>query len=158
MRLSLRPETEADGPFLLDLYASTRELERAALAAAPALWESLVRMQAEAQRRAYEARHPRAERSILTVDDEAVGRLVVDRGGGPIQLVDIAILPSQRGQGLGAEVLTALAREADEARRAVVLQVARSNPARRLYERFGFVRTGGDDVYDAMERPPQAAG
>jgi ribosomal protein S18 acetylase RimI-like enzyme len=35
----------------------------------------------------------------------------------------------------------------------VKLQVLKKNPAARLYERLGFVKTGEDDMYFHMEKP-----
>ena len=58
----------------------------------------------------------------------------------------IALIPEARGQGVGTELLAALlglARERGCAR--ISLSVAIANPARVLYERFGFVKVEDDD-------------
>jgi ribosomal protein S18 acetylase RimI-like enzyme len=53
--------------------------------------------------------------------------------------LSIAVVPEQRGAGIGSALLTALVRAIGEAGyRAVSLSVESDNPARRLYERFGF--------------------
>ncbi len=56
----------------------------------------------------------------------------------------LGVDPSAQGQGLGARLLQALLDEAGRRRQAVVsLEVRADNaPAIRLYERFGFRRTG----------------
>ena len=56
----------------------------------------------------------------------------------------MAVAPSYRGRGLGAQLLQALLVEADRRRKAtVLLEVRADNPgAQRLYERHGFRRTG----------------
>lgn len=56
----------------------------------------------------------------------------------------LAVAPSSQGAGLGARLLTALLEEAGRRRqRTVRLEVRADNePARRLYARHGFTRTG----------------
>jgi ribosomal protein S18 acetylase RimI-like enzyme len=50
----------------------------------------------------------------------------------------IALAPDFRGQGIGTQLLQTLLEAAATRFRAVSLSVEKSNPARRLYERFGF--------------------
>jgi len=51
----------------------------------------------------------------------------------------IAVVPSQRGRGVGEELLSALCARASEAGyEALSLNVEPGNPARKLYERHGF--------------------
>jgi GNAT superfamily N-acetyltransferase len=51
----------------------------------------------------------------------------------------IAVVPSRRGRGFGAELLTALLEQArEDGYSSVSLSVERDNPAVKLYERFGF--------------------
>ncbi|MBI3245738.1 MAG: GNAT family N-acetyltransferase [Deltaproteobacteria bacterium] len=54
----------------------------------------------------------------------------------------IAVLPSHTGQGIGAQLLERLLNAADSAYPAIYLSVRATNPAKRLYERFGFVAIG----------------
>jgi ribosomal-protein-alanine N-acetyltransferase len=56
----------------------------------------------------------------------------------------MAVAPAAQRQGLGARLLQALLDEADRrGQRVVSLEVRAGNlPAQRLYERYGFVRTG----------------
>jgi ribosomal protein S18 acetylase RimI-like enzyme len=63
----------------------------------------------------------------------------------------IAVLPQYIGQGIGARLLARLLEDARSLYPAVVLSVRDANPARRLYERLGFVvvdtvvnRVGGE--------------
>jgi ribosomal protein S18 acetylase RimI-like enzyme len=61
----------------------------------------------------------------------------------------IAVVPSKRGKGLGEELLNALLERARAAGHASIsLSVEEANPARKLYERFGFreVDERGDTV------------
>jgi ribosomal protein S18 acetylase RimI-like enzyme len=54
----------------------------------------------------------------------------------------IAVVPSRIGRGLGAQLLEQLLNAAASAYPAVYLSVRATNPAKRLYERFGFVTIG----------------
>jgi ribosomal protein S18 acetylase RimI-like enzyme len=54
----------------------------------------------------------------------------------------IAVLPSCTGQGLGAQLLGRLLEAAGSAYPAIYLSVRATNPAKRLYERLGFVVIG----------------
>ncbi|MCT2592299.1 ribosomal protein S18-alanine N-acetyltransferase [Streptomyces sp. N2-109] len=94
------------------------------------------------------ARGPHATRRYLvaaTGDGELVGYgglVAVDRTG---DIQTIGVLPSHRGTGLAARLLTALLAAAtqDFDCHEVLLEVRVDNtPARRLYERFGFVPIG----------------
>jgi len=64
----------------------------------------------------------------------------------------IALVPEARGRGIGTSLLSALldlARDMGFPR--ISLSVAIANPARRLYERFGFVKVRDDaDGYQTM--------
>ena len=54
----------------------------------------------------------------------------------------IAVLPGHRGRGAGSQLMAALIDAARERYRALSLSVSPDNPARRLYERLGFVAVG----------------
>jgi ribosomal protein S18 acetylase RimI-like enzyme len=54
----------------------------------------------------------------------------------------IAVVPSCTGKGIGARLLSRLFAEAAASFPAVYLSVRATNPAKRLYERFGFVVIG----------------
>lgn len=51
----------------------------------------------------------------------------------------ISVVPGQRGQGIGTALLRALLADVARHHEAVSLSVSKTNPARRLYEREGFV-------------------
>lgn len=54
----------------------------------------------------------------------------------------IAVLPDYIGKGVGKQLLSSLLEVAREKYASVVLSVRASNPAKRLYERMGFVEIG----------------
>jgi GNAT superfamily N-acetyltransferase len=57
----------------------------------------------------------------------------------------MAVAPNYRSRGIGTRLLTYLLAEAARQYPAVSLSVAAENPARRLYERHGFVTVGKYD-------------
>jgi ribosomal protein S18 acetylase RimI-like enzyme len=148
---ALRPEGPADGPFLLEVYAGTRQEELEAAGWPAALRETFVRMQFNAQQQGYRAAFPRAQFSIILSGGQAVGRIVIDRGEDQFLLVDIAVLPSHRGRGIGTALMQDLMREAATAQKPVRLSVIKGQRAFQLYQRLGFAKTGEDSLRDQME-------
>jgi len=57
----------------------------------------------------------------------------------------IALLPEARGQGIGTALMERLIADARKVHPGVSLSVSRQNPARRLYERFGFETVSEDE-------------
>ncbi len=71
----------------------------------------------------------------------------------------IAVVPSKRGRGYGEQLLSALMKRArDDGFSALSLSVESANPARKLYERFGFreVETRGDTAIMKADLEPSA--
>ncbi len=91
-----------------------------------------------------------AEFQIIELQSQPIGRMIVLRQPGSWHLVDIS-LPEYRAHGMGGEVIRSLMRECKECGAGLKLQVLNTNPARRLYERLGFIRTGEDQIYTHME-------
>ena len=56
--------------------------------------------------------------------------------------LSMALLPGHRGRGIGTSLLRRLLAESARTSATVSLSVSATNPARRLYERFGFVAVG----------------
>ena len=151
MPITLRSAGEADEPFLFQLYSSTRREELAAWNWTDAQMAAFLEMQFRAQRVSYASAYPGAEHSLVLEDGRPIGRLLVWRGEQEVRLVDIALLPASRGQGIGARLIRQLMEECAVHGRRLTLQVLVTNPAKRLYQRLGFRRTGGDPMYDQME-------
>jgi len=111
-------------------------------------------MQFRAQSQQYGLCYAQADSSIILFDDQPVGRLLVDRTGPDIMLVDIALLAEYRNRGLGTSVIQSLLKEANGAKKIVALHVVRGSAAARLYDRLGFIVINEDDVYLEMKRTP----
>jgi ribosomal protein S18 acetylase RimI-like enzyme len=155
MKPVLRPAKLEDQEFLFQLYASTRGSEFSALGWNPAQLEPLLRMQFAAQRQWYETAYPGSDHQIATIDGAPVGRMIVMHASDAVTLVDIALMPEHRGKGIGETLMRNLLEESAKQGLPVRLQVLKNNPAKRLYERLGFVKTGEDQMYWHMERKPE---
>jgi ribosomal protein S18 acetylase RimI-like enzyme len=154
VEVALRPLTEADEPFALSVYASTREEELA-----PVPWNAeqkaaFVAMQFSAQSAHYEQHYAGMSSDLVLVDGEPAGRLLVARWTREIRIVDIALLPAFRGRGAAGELLAELMDEATEMAKRLSIHVERENRALALYERLGFRPVGETGVYLRMEWTP----
>ncbi len=152
--IAFRPAGPDDDAFLQQVYASTRQEELAPLPWTAEQKSSFLRMQFEAQHRHYHQQFPDASFQIILRDGVEAGRLYVDRRPDTIHVIDIALLPSHRGAGIGTSILRDLMAEGDLTGRSVTLYVERFNPALRLYERLGFRVAADSDVYLFLERRP----
>ena len=149
--ITLRPAQPDDDEFLFELYAGNRREEMQAWGLDGPMLDQMLRMQFNGQQGTYSVQFAQADHHIIVHEGRSVGRILVDRSGAEIVLVDVALLPDVRGRGIGTGLLKDLLAEAEEAGRAVRLKVLLTNPARRLYERLGFVGLGDDGVYLQME-------
>jgi len=148
VHFSLRPETEADAPFRLALFRASRGPGWDQVPLPAETLAKLMEQQFHAQTQGYRAAYPQARLEIVTIDAAPVGRLATDRAADGLRLIDIAIIPERRGQGVGGAILRALTDEAAAAGTHVILQVARDNlAAQRLYHRSGFAMTGANDTH-----------
>ena len=148
--LSLRPETDADEAFLRDLYADTRASEMALVPWDDTTKATFLRQQFDAQRSHYRRQYPNATFDMLLQDGVPIGRLYLDRGMEAWRLLDIAIVPDRRGVGLGTALMRGLLAEAASVDLPVHLYVEAFNPARRLYDRLGFLPLSDNGVYIIM--------
>jgi ribosomal protein S18 acetylase RimI-like enzyme len=154
--LVLRPIREDDTPFLYRLYASTRAEELAPLDWDDTRKEAFLRMQFEAQHHDYRARFREARFDIVEQAGKPLGRLYVDDRPEEIRIIDIVLLPEYRNAGLGSRLLGDLLDRARAHRKPVRIHVEKLNPARRLYDRLGFVAVSDVGVYELMEWSPSA--
>jgi len=146
----LRREGDADRPFLLGLYASTRAAELAPLPWPPEQKAAFVEMQFAAQWRHYRATIPHGAWLIIEHQGRPVGRLYLEHGAARLQVVDIALVDAWRDRGVGTTLLRALKASADRQGRVLGLFVEKSNPALRLYQRLGFRVMADTGVYLEM--------
>lgn len=152
--LTLRPAEAGDEAFLLRVYTGTREEELALVPWSSEQKAAFVAQQFAAQTAHYARHYPRMSADVILHGGAPAGRLLVARTAEEILIVDIALLPEFRGNGIGTALLRDLLAEADAAGKRVTIHVERFNPALRLYERLGFSIAEDEGVYLLLERRP----
>jgi ribosomal protein S18 acetylase RimI-like enzyme len=148
--LSFRRIAEADLPFLLRVYASTRAEELAATPMTEAMKDAFLAEQFHLQHAHYQKYYPEADWLVTLRAGEDIGRLYIERWPSQHRIIDIAFLPEHRGKGYGEALLRDLMDEAAAAGKDVSIHVEKFNPAMRLYRRLGFVVEEDKGVYDLM--------
>jgi ribosomal protein S18 acetylase RimI-like enzyme len=148
-RISYRTMTDDDLPFVAALYATTRAEEVAAAGWPEAMQTAFLAQQHRAQHAHYRSAWPNGEWLIVERDGAPIGRLYLAEELGKRLLVDISLLPAARGAGIGTAILTDLLTAGTMP---MELHVQRTNPALRLYERFGFEVVEEQPVYLRMIR------
>ncbi len=148
--LTFRPITDGDMAFLARVYASTRLEE---LSVVP--WDDFekavfLQTQFGAQHAHYQKHYSDTDWLVVLRGDEPIGRLYLARWARQHRMVDIALLPAHRGEGLGEAIVRDLMDEAAVAGKALSIHVEKMNPALRLYTRLGFVKAGEEGIYDLM--------
>jgi ribosomal protein S18 acetylase RimI-like enzyme len=154
--LAFRPITEADLPFLLRVYASTRAEELAVVPWPEPEKAAFLAMQFQAQHAHYQQYYPGADWLLVLRGDEPAGRLYIVRWTREHRIIDIALLPEARRQGLSSALMQDLLDEAATAGKAVSIHVEKYNPALALYRRLGFETVEDKGVYDLMQWTPPA--
>lgn len=118
--------------------------------------KAFLNMQFDAQHRYYREQFPAADYLVIERDGEAIGRIYLDRRADELRLIDIALIPEARNQGLGKALLLDLLDEGRASALPVRIHVERSNPAMRLYLRLGFMPIEDQGVYQLLEwRAPE---
>ena len=93
------------------------------------------------QRARFDASFEPGEIQVISFGGRDAGFTALRREPKEVQLFNIMIAPEFQNRGLGTAVLRDLLAGARRRRIPVRLQVMKVNPARRLYERLGFVVT-----------------
>lgn len=150
-----RTAAETDEPFLRDLYASTRP-EVADWPDEPR--EAFLAHQFEAQRTGWSTTFPGSRHEVLLLDGRPIGRVWIDWSATDCLIVDLALLPEHRRQGIGTELVAELVAEADKAGVPVRVHVERMNtPSLAFWTRLGFQEIGGDALFVEIQRPPSSS-
>jgi ribosomal protein S18 acetylase RimI-like enzyme len=144
--LSLRPARPEDFAFCCRIYFDTLR------------WIMLELARKEAAERAsFRRQWTVGQVRIVARDDQDVGWLQTAPRADAIFLAQLYVdTPFQR-QGIGSCLLRMLIAEANRDNKALTLGVVKINPARRLYERFGFRITHEDRYKFYMRRKAGAA-
>lgn len=150
LKITFRNIQTQDEQFLRLVYRSIRNEELAGVPWTDEQKDQFLRFQFDAQHADYTKNYPGAQFLVIESAGEGVGRLYVDRTESEIHILDIALLQSARGQGIGGLILNDLIGESRTTGKAVRIYVENFNPALRLYKRLGFKQVAKGDVYLEM--------
>jgi ribosomal protein S18 acetylase RimI-like enzyme len=104
------------------------------------------------QRGSFAAQWKADEVKIVAVDGNDVGWLQISETPSEIRLQQLFISPEHQRIGIGTKVLSDLVAAWQGSQKPITLTVLKSNPARRLYERFAFSVVGEVGVKYQMTR------
>ena len=130
--IALRPATGADRAFIEQVYFTTQRW----------IIEAFFGWRGKDAERVTFARDNTVEHAqIIVVDGVDAGWLLLNRDDG-ISIDSLYLVPAYQRRGIGTRLLRDIIAEAQAANVELRISAATINPARRLYERLGFVLTG----------------
>jgi GNAT superfamily N-acetyltransferase len=142
LNVALRPAQESDRPFIEAVYFSTHRW----------LVERLFGWRGdEFERKKLNETVDLAVTSIVLVDGRDAGWLTVHRAPDGISLAQIYLSAPWQNKGVGSLLIGRLIEEARARSLPLTLATAKINPARRLYERLGFVTVAESEYKIYME-------
>ena len=139
---SLRPVCAADRDFVERVYFDTQRWIIEALFG----WSD-----EETERLNFADSYDEEHTQVIIVDGKDAGWLTVQRAR-DIHLDSIYLVPAHQRKGIGTSLVRTLIAEADKSGMVVRLSTAKINPARRLYERLGFIVVDEGPYKIHMER------
>ena len=143
--MKLRPTTPEDAEFLYQLLKATmREYVDQTWG-----WDE------DWQRAYFEMRFDPAKNQIIVLDNCDIGVIATEKSEDEILLSSLYILPEYQGRGIGTRLIEELLAQAFRDGLPVGLRVLKVNPARRLYERLGFVVLEEKDTHYYMKATPR---
>jgi GNAT superfamily N-acetyltransferase len=88
---------------------------------------------------------------IIRYDGQDVGMVELLERPEELFIARFEVLPEFQNRGIGTTIIQWAIDQAVATQKALRLQVFKINPARRLYERMGFVETGEKETHIQME-------
>lgn len=154
-QLSFRSITESDLPFLRKLYGTTRQEEMDLLHN----WSreekhDFLDQQFHAQHSFYQQSFPKAQFDLVSHRGIRIGRLYQEERIDEIRIIDIAIIPQYRNQGIGSKLIREIIDRAENINKCVRIHVEHNNRALHLYLNLGFQQIDTSGVYFLMEFRP----
>jgi ribosomal protein S18 acetylase RimI-like enzyme len=148
--IELRAARQEDAGFLYGLLKATMQAYVAQIWGWDEQW----------QRAYFQERFDPSQERIVVLEGEDIGVLSMEEKEDEVFLAKIYLLPEYQGQGIGTHLVQSVRDQAFGRGLPVTLQVLKVNPARRLYERLGFVEVGETETHTLMkaipnEFPPQ---
>ncbi|HET7843392.1 MAG TPA: GNAT family N-acetyltransferase [Xanthomonadales bacterium] len=154
--LEFRRIREGDMPFLRALYAEVRRDELAPVPWPDAAKAAFLADQFRLQHAHYTRHYVDAELLLVLREGRPIGRVYLHRSAREACVMEISLLESERGSGLGRAMIETVLAEAAREARDVTLHVEPNNRAKHLYERLGFVAGELEGAYVPMRWRPGA--
>ncbi len=151
----LRPQEKKDDSFIESVYRSTREDELKITNWPEPLRVAFITMQSTAQLTDYRTTFPNAAFQVIVYNKQDAGRLYTHESEEEIRLIDITLLPTFRGKGIGTFLLKALIKRSETVKKKISLHVDPVNPALELYRSAGFIYIKNEGRHYYMERMPE---
>jgi ribosomal protein S18 acetylase RimI-like enzyme len=152
--VTLRPAGPEDEAFLFEVYAGGRTQEMLLVPWTDEEKQNFLRFQFQAQQKHYQNEFPNAQHHIILSNGKRVGRLYVDRRKSEIRILDVTMLPAERGKGVGTKLMRDLLAEALAASKLVTIYVDSDQRAVGLFQRLGFVKKEDGGVVFLMQWSP----
>ena len=148
--LLMRPAVGADDEFLFGVFVDAQPPVMQQLP------EMINRMQFRAQRQAYTEQYADQDYRRWIIEEQGirVGRYLELRAADRIHMVDLSLLSSCRGRGLGSEIFRFLMHKTRDLGLSLELSVLRTNRAVELYRRLGFEVIAENETHLGMEWRP----
>ncbi|WP_266158285.1 GNAT family N-acetyltransferase [Dyella silvatica] len=150
--IRLRAATADDLVFMRALYGNLRASELAPLPWSDEAKQTFLDDQFALQHLHFVRHYAAADFLLIEHRDTPIGRFyLLHEPAEDFLIIDIALLPAWRQQGMGSELIRAAQREASRLGRGVNLHVdQRNTEARHLYERLGFKIVAEEGPYQQM--------
>ncbi len=152
--IKLRPVIEKDDSFIETVYRSTREDELKLPNWTEQQKNTFIHLQSIAQLAEYKTKFPGAAFQVIVYKKKDAGRFYTWESANEIRLIDITLLPSFRGKGIGKFLLEELIKKSNKVQKKVSLHVDAANPALKFYLHLGFVHIKNNGRHYYMERNP----
>ena len=150
--ISLRAACAQDQPFLERLYRGSRAQEMSRSGWPLAQIQGFLSQQFQIQHAYYQEHYAGGEFFVIEHQSQPIGRLYVFVAKRTFHIVDIILLPSHQGQGIGTALLQAQLARADALNLPIELHVEHDNPVQTLYARLGFYQVADSGVYLKLRR------
>jgi ribosomal protein S18 acetylase RimI-like enzyme len=141
-QIGLRPARPDDYDFALRLYVETMKPYTASF------FEWVDKEQGDRFAGLYRL----DETVIISHDSTEIGWFAFRESDAEISLLQFYIAPAYQRRGIGSQVRQVLIEQWRPSGKPIALGVLKNNPARRLYERFGFSIVGESDYKFFMRR------
>jgi hypothetical protein len=147
---TLRPVTDDDGKFIMDLFEETSERTLGSLPLPPTSKRQMLEMQLHARETGWRASNPNGVFQLILVEGERAGQWYINEADDQITLIYAALTGRFRGRGLISYLTKELMGRADESGKPLSAHVETGNPAREIWLHLSFNVLSDDGVYHKL--------